>query len=100
MQPGSYAAVLTPARPGAGAGVGFQSGGAPSSDGFGWFLTRNRDADVITHSGAIAGFSSISNWFPSEELMVIVLSNGKQGSDRRGQADAIARAIAEALRAG
>lgn len=100
LQPGSYAAMFTPARLGSGAVVEFPFGGAPSSYGFGWFLTRDHEADLITHGGAITGFSSIVNWFPKEELMMIVLSNGKQGPDRRGQADGIARAIADALRAG
>lgn len=57
-------------------------------------------APARLHGGAIAGFSSIVNRSPGERLTVIVLSNGKQGADRLGQADAIARAIADAMGVG
>lgn len=96
----SYRVMLERGRLGSGEAADFEFGGARSGYGFGWFLTSYRGAELRTHGGAIAGFSSIVNWFPRDGWTVIVLSNGKQGADGRGQADGIATAIAEALHIG
>ena len=61
----------------------------------GWFLTNYRGKKLVTHGGTIAGFSSEVNRF--DGLSIIVLSNAKQGADRRGQADVIADAIYDRL---
>jgi CubicO group peptidase (beta-lactamase class C family) len=74
----------------------FPFGGAPAGYGLGWFLTSYRGVELVTHGGAIAGFSSIVNRFPRAGVTIIVLCNAKQGADRMGHADAIARAIADA----
>ena len=75
--------------------IAFQFAGAPASYGMGWFITRFRDRDLITHGGAVAGFNSVVNRFPG--LTIIVLSNGKQGTDRIGQANFLADAIFVAI---
>ncbi|HEX2080513.1 MAG TPA: serine hydrolase domain-containing protein [Longimicrobium sp.] len=98
LAPRSYQAMYAPARLASGAEARFEFGGAPQSGyGLGWFLSSYRGEPLITHGGAIAGFSSIVNRFPGRRLTIIVLSNGKQGEDRMGQADALARAIAAEL---
>ena len=66
-----------------------------ASYGLGWFLGSYRRQKVVTHGGAIAGFSSEVNRF--DGFSIVVLSNGKQGADRRGQADAIADALYDRL---
>ena len=98
LAPESWRAMLAPARLASGEEARFEFGEAPGSGyGLGWFLSSYGGEPLVTHGGAIAGFSSIVNRFPRRRLTVIVLSNGKQGADRLGQADAIARAIADAL---
>jgi CubicO group peptidase (beta-lactamase class C family) len=92
----SYEAMETPARFANGEEARFEFGGEKkASYGLGWFLTSYRGKKLVTHGGAIAGFSSEVNRF--DGLSIIVLSNGKQGADRRGQADAIADAIYDRL---
>ena len=93
----SYAQMFTPGRLGTGAPAGFAFGDAQAHYGLGWFLTTYRGRTLQTHGGAIAGFSSILNRFPDDGYSILVLSNGKQGADRLGQADGIARAIASVL---
>jgi CubicO group peptidase (beta-lactamase class C family) len=92
----SYEAMEVPARLADGGEARFEFGGEKkASYGLGWFLTNYRGQKVVTHGGAIAGFSSEVNRF--DGVSIIVLSNGKQGADRRGQADAIADAIYDRL---
>lgn len=92
----SYEAMETPARLGDGSEVQFEfAGEKKASYGLGWFLTNYRGRKLVTHGGAIAGFSSEVNRF--DGLSIVVLSNGKQGVDRRGQADAIADALHDRL---
>ena len=94
----SYEAMEMPARFADGAEARFEFGGEKNASyGLGWFLTTYRGRKVVTHGGAIAGFSSEVNRF--DGYAIIVLSNAKQGADRRGQADAIADAIYDRLRA-
>ena len=86
----------TPARFANGAEARFEFGGEKNASyGLGWFLTSYRGRKLVTHGGAIAGFSSEVNRF--DGLSIIVLSNAKQGADRRGQADAIADALYDRL---
>lgn len=91
----SYVLIEAAPRLTDGSPVEFQFSGEKSSYGFGWFLTSYRGKRLITHGGAIAGFSSVVNRF--DDIGIIVLSNGKQGADRRGQADAIAKALYDGL---
>ena len=93
----SYDLVFTPGKLANGNPAGFTFSGAPAYYGFGWFLTTYRGRVLHTHGGAIAGFSSILNRFPEQGYSIVVLSNGKQGVDRLGQADALARATATVL---
>jgi D-alanyl-D-alanine carboxypeptidase len=87
--------MRTPAKLKSGEVVSFRSGGEQASYGFGWFLTSYRGHKVINHGGAISGFSSIINHFVDDKMTVIVLCNSKLGEDRIGQADALARGIAD-----
>jgi CubicO group peptidase (beta-lactamase class C family) len=92
----SYEAMETPARLADGTEARFAFGGEKNASyGLGWFLSSYRGNKLVTHGGAIAGFSSEVNRF--DGLSIIVLSNGKQGADRRGQADAIADALYDRL---
>jgi CubicO group peptidase (beta-lactamase class C family) len=95
LRPESYALVEAVPHLKDGSPVEFQFSGGKSSYGFGWFLTTYRGKRLVTHGGAIAGFSSIVNRF--DDIAIIVMSNGKQGADRRGQADAIATALFDRL---
>jgi CubicO group peptidase (beta-lactamase class C family) len=76
--------------------VQFSFRGEASSYGFGWFLTRQGNRQLITHGGTVSGFSSIFHYFPSEHLAIIILCNGKSGDNRIGHAETIARGIADA----
>lgn len=97
LQPESYRVMFTPARLSADTAANFPFRGARSSYGFGWFLTTYRGVDLVTHGGAIAGFSSVVHRFPRAGWTVVVLSNGKQGADRQNQADVVAAAVIDAL---
>ncbi|MCI0607406.1 beta-lactamase family protein [bacterium] len=79
----------------ASAGVSFPFRNQTSSYGMGWFLTRMHGKPLITHGGAISGFSSIVNRFPEENLLIIVLCNAKAGEDKLGHAEAIASGLAD-----
>ena len=79
--------------------VNFAFRGGRASYGLGWFLVTDRGERVITHGGAIAGFSSVFSRLPDRGWTVIVLSNAKQGADRQNQAEVIAGAILNVLRA-
>jgi CubicO group peptidase (beta-lactamase class C family) len=95
----SYRAMFTPARVSPDTALNFPFRGARAAYGLGWFLTTDRDDALITHGGAIAGFSSVLHRLPERRWTLIVLSNKKQGSDRQGEAEALAGAVLEALRA-
>jgi D-alanyl-D-alanine carboxypeptidase len=91
LRPASYDSMESPARLKDDSQVEFEFAGEKSSYGFGWFLSSYRGKRLITHGGAIAGFSSVVNRI--DDVAIVVLSNAKQGVDRRGQADAIATAL-------
>ena len=93
----SYEQMFAAGKLASGAANSFQFGSATATYGFGWFLLNQNGQRVQTHGGAIAGFSSIVNRFPDAGYTVIVLSNSKQGTDRLGQADGVARVIAAVL---
>ena len=93
----SYEQMFAPGKLANGAPNSFQFGSASANYGLGWFLLSQNGQRVQTHGGAIAGFSSIVNRVPDAGYTVIVLSNSKQGTDRLGQADGVARAIAALL---
>jgi hypothetical protein len=91
--------MFTPGRLAPDTALNFPFRGARSAYGLGWFLTTDRGDSLFTHGGAIAGFSSVMHRMPGRGWTVIVLSNMKQGSDRQGEAEAIANAIIASLRA-
>ena len=59
-----------------------------------------RGHKLVTHGGVISGFSSSVHHFVDDRITIIVLCNSKEGErrageDRMGQADALARDIAD-----
>ncbi|KIJ11027.1 hypothetical protein PAXINDRAFT_177403 [Paxillus involutus ATCC 200175] len=44
--------------------------------GMGWFRSSYRGHDVVYHSGAIPGFSTLFSFLPSDELGITVFANG------------------------
>jgi CubicO group peptidase (beta-lactamase class C family) len=99
LSPSRYHAMFTPGRLSPDTALNFPFRGARAAYGLGWFLTTDRGDSLITHGGAIAGFSSVLHWLPGRRWTIIVLSNKKQGSDRQGEAEALAGAVLQALRA-
>lgn len=83
----SYGAMLAPARLANGEQVSFPFRGAPSSYGFGWFLTSMCGRSVALHGGTIAGFSSSLDWAIDDRLSTFALSNGKARPDRTAIAE-------------
>ena len=89
-----------PAKLGDGQAVSFTYRGEPTSYGFGWFLGSYRGHKLATHGGVLSGFSSSVHRFVDDRITIIVLCNSKEGErrageDRMGQADALARDIAD-----
>jgi CubicO group peptidase (beta-lactamase class C family) len=93
----SYEAMFSPGTLANGKPATFDFRNAPTGYGFGWFITIWRGTRLLTHGGAVAGFSSIVDRYPDAGWTIIVLSNGKQGADRLGQAEALSHAIASEL---
>ncbi|MCA1602175.1 MAG: beta-lactamase family protein, partial [Acidobacteria bacterium] len=80
--------------------VNFTYRGEQTSYGFGWFLGSYRGHKLNTHGGVLSGFSSSIHRFVDDRITIIVLCNSKEGErrageDRMGQADALARDIAD-----
>jgi CubicO group peptidase (beta-lactamase class C family) len=97
LRASSYDLMFSPGKLASGQPANFTFSGAPTSYGFGWFLTTYLGKVLQTHGGAVAGFSSILDRFPEQGYSIVALSNSKQGTDRLGQADALARTIAGVL---
>lgn len=93
----SYREMFAPGRI-ADTAVNFAFRGGRASYGLGWFLVTDAGERVVTHGGAIAGFSSVLSRVPGRDWTVIVLSNAKQGADRQNQAEVIAASILNVLR--
>jgi D-alanyl-D-alanine carboxypeptidase len=97
LRPSTYDLMYTPGRLANDSLPQFTSNGVPTLFGLAWFLQSYRGVELINHGGAVAGFSSVLNRFVQAGWTIIVLSNGKQGTDRRAQADGIARVIADVV---
>jgi D-alanyl-D-alanine carboxypeptidase len=95
----SYRLMFSPGRLAADTAIKFPFRDGRASYGFGWFLMQYRGDPLISHGGAIAGFSSVVNLLPTRAWSVVVLSNGKQGADRQGQAEALGNAVLDVLEA-
>lgn len=93
----TYDQMYTPARLINDSLPKFSSNGVSALFGVSWFLTSYRGAELISHGGAVAGFSSALDRFVRDGWTIIVLSNGKRGADRQSQASGIARAIADGV---
>ena len=88
--------MFTPAELAGGKIVNFDFRGAPTSYGFGWFLTGYRGRKMVTHGGVVSGFSSQIVRFPDVKITIIVSSNGNSGTDRIGYAEHLAKIVADA----
>lgn len=97
LRPSTYDLMYTPGRLSNDSLPKFTSNGVSTLFGLAWFLQSYRGVELINHGGAVAGFSSVLNRFVQAGWTIIVLSNGKQGTDRRAQADGIARVIADVV---
>lgn len=87
--------MFMPAKLSDGKTVNFDFRGAPTSYGFGWFLTSYRGHKIATHGGVVSGFSSQIMRFPDDKITIIVNSNGKSGADRIGYAEFLAKSVAD-----
>ncbi|MGH9778700.1 MAG: serine hydrolase domain-containing protein [Candidatus Acidiferrales bacterium] len=87
-----------PARLANGRPVEFDFAGEPASSyGFGWFLTHFSGHRLLTHGGAIEGFSSNLYFFPDAPLIVGILSNTKGRLDGKPHVEILAQRLASLL---
>lgn len=70
--------------------------GRDASYGFGWFLADYDGHRLMTHGGAIQGFSANLYHFPDEALTIVVLANTKAREGGAAPVDPLARSIADA----
>lgn len=96
LKRGSLEQIFTPAKFADGRVVNFDFRDAPTSYGFGWFLTEYRGHKIATHGGVLSGFSAQIMRFPDDKITIIVNSNGKSGADRIGYAEFLAATVADA----
>jgi CubicO group peptidase (beta-lactamase class C family) len=98
LQHASLEQLWQPARLASGKPVEFEFAGEPgSSYGFGWFLTRFRGYRLLTHGGAIEGFSSNLYFFPEAPLIVGILSNTKGRLDGKPHVEILAQRLSSML---
>jgi D-alanyl-D-alanine carboxypeptidase len=100
LQRASLEQMQMPAKLGDGREVNFTYRGEQTGYGFGWFLGNYRGHKLATHGGVLSGFSASIHHFVNDRITIIVLCNSKEGErrageDRMGQADALARDIAD-----
>lgn len=62
--------------------------------GLGWFLTVFRGHRLVTHGGAIEGFSSNLYHFPERRLTIALVANAKARDDGRAPVDSLAQDLA------
>lgn len=73
LSEGEMRPALTPVEPTAGPAK--NPDGSPVTYGFGWYLDPYRGHRRMWHSGETAGFRTVIERFPDDDLSVIVLSN-------------------------
>ncbi len=69
------------------------AGEAGSSYGFGWFISKFKGSRLLTHGGAVEGFSSNLYYFPDQSVIVGVLSNTKGRPDGRPHVEILAQEL-------
>jgi CubicO group peptidase (beta-lactamase class C family) len=84
-----------PARLADGTAVSVQMFGGAASYGLGWFLTRYAGRPMMTHGGAIEGYSANLYHFPDEALTIAVVANVKGRDDGTAPVDPLARRLAD-----
>lgn len=84
----------SPAVMGNGRNVRFRMFTDTASYGFGWFITAFGGHRLVTHGGAIEGFSSNLYHFPDQRLTIAVLANSKNRDDGKAPVDLLAQDLA------
>jgi CubicO group peptidase (beta-lactamase class C family) len=84
----------SPAILGNGQNVRFRMFTDTASYGFGWFVTAFGGHRLLTHGGAIEGFSSNLYHFPDRRLTIAVLANSKNRDDGKAPVDLLAQELA------
>jgi len=87
--------MFAPAKLADGRTVSFVFRDAPTSYGFGWFLTSYRGHKIATHGGVVSGFSAQMVRFTDDKITIIVNANGKSGADHIGYAEFLAATVAD-----
>jgi CubicO group peptidase (beta-lactamase class C family) len=67
-----------------------------ASYGLGWWLATYRGERLLTHGGAIEGYSANLYHFPERRLTIAVVANSKRRGDGAAPVDPLARRIADA----
>lgn len=70
---------------------------APVAPGFDYGFHMARFGDAVGHAGDVPGFSSFVAWHPNHDLVIVVLCNLSNLSDKRAPAEIIGRGIIDAL---
>lgn len=65
-----------------------------ASYGLGWFITAFGGHRLLTHGGAIEGFSSNLYHFPERRLTIALVANTKARDDGRAPVDSLAQSLA------
>ena len=87
--------MWTPAQLNKGESVQTDNEGEKSFYGLGWFLGEYRGHKIIQHFGDLPGFSAEIIQFPMERITIIVLCNNAYSEDGRGNAEILARGLAD-----
>lgn len=64
-----------------------------ASYGAGWFLATFRGQRLLTHGGAIEGYSSNLYHFPDRRLTIAVIANAKSRNDGTAAVDSVTQAL-------
>lgn len=89
--------VWSPGRLGDGREVRVALMTEDDSYGLGWFLTSFAGHRLVTHGGAIQGFSANLYHFPDDDLTLAVVANSKARDDGQSPVDLLARRLATRL---
>ena len=71
--------------------------GSGEGYGYGWFLTSKEGRPKQYHEGSTFGFASFIARYPSDHVLVVVLSN-QEGTDVKSIADALGRLAFESIK--
>jgi CubicO group peptidase (beta-lactamase class C family) len=57
------------------------SSGNETEYGYGWFINNVNEHKCIHHEGQVSGFIGVEQYFPNENIYVVILTNLKSGED-------------------